>query len=74
MDQGETDRQRDTAAAANCLFVGQNPAGCWVVRDRLGLKGGIFANFGAAVQFAQAEAKAAGWGVELTARSLEIAP
>lgn len=40
----------------NCLFIGQNNKGCWVVRDRLGLKAGIFRSYDCALHFAKEEA------------------
>jgi hypothetical protein len=43
---------------ANCLFVGQNSKGSWVVRDRLGLKAGIFRSRASALHFAKDEARA----------------
>jgi len=53
--------------SADSLAVGQDKQGRWIVRDKLGLKGGIFATLKAALDFANAEAEAAGCPVELTA-------
>lgn len=59
-------------AETNGLIIGQNGGGCWVVRDRLGLKAGIFSSFGSALHFAKGEAEATGSGVTLSATVLEL--
>ena len=54
----------------NWLIVGQDGEGRWVVRDRLGLKGGIFCTFERALQFAKEESEAAHCCVVLSAPAL----
>jgi hypothetical protein len=46
-------------AAPNYFVVGQDTEGRWVVTDRRGLKGGIFATYNSALNFAKGEAFAA---------------
>jgi hypothetical protein len=46
-------------AAPNYFVIGQDIEGRWVVRDRRGLKGGIFATYNSALNFAKGEAFAA---------------
>ncbi len=59
-------------AGQNCLILGQNGEGRWVVRDRLGLKAGIFSSFEAAHQFAKEEAEAAHSSIILSPAALEL--
>jgi hypothetical protein len=41
-----------SAASYSCLFIGQNRAGHWVVKDAQSLCGGSFANRTEAIRFA----------------------
>jgi hypothetical protein len=45
------------ASPANhsCLFIGQDRAGCWVVKDAQSLRGGLFVNRTEAIRFAMYE-------------------
>ena len=42
-------------ASYSCLFIGQDRAGRWVVKDAQSLCGGLFANRTEAIQFAMYE-------------------
>jgi hypothetical protein len=44
-----------SAAASRNLFVGADPDGRWIVRDDLGLIGGLFSDRDAALRFAALE-------------------
>ncbi len=44
-----------SAASYSCLFIGQNWAGCWVVKDAQGLCGGLFISRTEAIRFAMYE-------------------
>jgi hypothetical protein len=59
-------------AEANCLFVGQNSKGAWVVRDRLGLKAGIFRSRASALHFAKDEARASNLQFHEMATQVEL--
>ncbi|MGO9544818.1 MAG: hypothetical protein ACLPPF_08500 [Rhodomicrobium sp.] len=73
-EPAETAIPADNAQGAeeNCLILGQNGQGLWVVRDRLGLKAGIFASFEAAHHFAKEEAAAAHSRIILSPAALEL--
>ena len=45
----------EKASKSPCLFIGQDRCGRWVVRDRRGLCGGLFATRTAAIRFAMFE-------------------
>jgi hypothetical protein len=57
---------------ANCLFIGQNGKGAWVVRDKLGLKAGIFRSRASAFHFAKEEARACHLQVHEVATRVEL--
>jgi hypothetical protein len=63
----ELDAQKE-----NCLIIGQNRKGHWVVRDCLGLKAGLFRSFASAVHFAEGEASAGCLEVFVTEKPLEL--
>jgi hypothetical protein len=44
-----------SAAGHSCLFIGQDSAGHWVVKDAQCLRGGLFANRTEAIRFAMYE-------------------
>ena len=69
---GEAEAAALCDAEPNCLIVGMNGDGRWVVRDRLGLKAGIFSSFESAIHFAKMEAEAAHSGVILSEAGLEL--
>jgi hypothetical protein len=58
--------------AANALRIGRNAAGAWVVKDRLGLKAGLFRTYACALQFAKEEAAAHGLAIVAAREPLEF--
>jgi hypothetical protein len=60
------------AEPANFLQIGQDPRGCWVVRDRLGLQAGIFRSYVCALRFAKMEAAAKGLAIVAAAEPVEF--
>ncbi|MGO9173711.1 MAG: hypothetical protein ACLP7P_17355 [Rhodomicrobium sp.] len=69
---GEAKAAASAGAETNCLIVGQNGEGLWVVRDRLGLKAGIFSSLESALHFAKEEAKAYRSSVTVSDAVLEL--
>jgi hypothetical protein len=59
-------------AGLNCLMIGQDASGRWIVRDSRGLKAGIFGSFGAALQFAKEEARGSDARIILSPAQLEL--
>jgi hypothetical protein len=59
-------------AGPNCLIVGQDASGRWIVRDGAGLKAGIFGSFGAALQFAKEEARDSNGTIIVSPQQLEL--
>jgi hypothetical protein len=69
---GEAKAAASAGAEPNVLMVGQNSEGHWVVRDRLGLKAGIFSSLESALHFAKEEAKAHRSSVTVSDAVLEL--
>jgi hypothetical protein len=65
-------RCRPAGSSGNCLYLGQNRRGAWVVRDRLGLKAALFRLRADAMHFAREEASAGGLRLFLTSQPLEL--
>jgi hypothetical protein len=59
-------------APTNFLQIGRDGRGCWVVRDRLGLKAGLFRSFESAHRFAKEEAAAQGLAIVAATEPLEF--
>jgi hypothetical protein len=57
---------------ANALRIGRNSKGAWIVKDRLGLRAGIFRSYGCALQFAKEEAAAHGLIIVAAQGPLEL--
>jgi hypothetical protein len=55
-----------------CVFIGQNHCGRWVVRDRRGLCGGLFATRTAAIRFAMFECPRTPQSVIMAPDGLEL--
>ena len=61
-----------SAANSSCLFIGRDGAGSWVVRDALGLCGGLFANRNEAIRFAMYECQRRPQSVIMLPDGLEL--
>jgi hypothetical protein len=59
-------------APANVLQIGRKGRGCRVVRDRIGLKAGLFRCFESALRFAKEEAAAQGLDIVAATEPLEF--
>jgi len=62
----------EKASKSPCLFVGQDRCGRWVVRDRRGLCGGLFATRTAAIHFAMFERPPTPQSVMMAPDGLEL--
>jgi hypothetical protein len=62
------------ASAANlcCLFIGQDRAGSWVVKDAQSLCGGLFVNRAEAIRFAMYECQRRPQSVIMLPNGLEL--
>ena len=60
------------AANYSCLFIGQDRAGCWVVKDARSLCGGLFANRTEAIRFAMYECQRRPQSVIMLPDGLEL--
>ncbi len=72
MPKAEVNGFEAAARPANFLQIGRNGRGCWVVKDRLGLKAGIFRSFACAHHFAKEEAAAEGLAIVAAREPLEF--
>ncbi len=60
------------ATAVNCLIIGQDVNGLWIVRDRFGLRAGIFRALAPALRFAKEEARAGNYSLVSTAGPIDL--
>jgi hypothetical protein len=60
------------AVGASCLFIGQNRAGQWAVRDARSLCGGLFENRTEAIRFAMYECQRRPQSVIMLPDGLEL--
>jgi hypothetical protein len=60
------------AASYSCLFIGQDRAGHWVVKDARSLCGGLFANRNEAIRFAMYECQRRPQSVIMLPNGLEL--
>jgi hypothetical protein len=60
------------AASYSCLFIGQDRAGRWVVKDARSLCGGLFANRTEAIRFAMYECQRRPQSVIMLPDGLEL--
>src|SRR3984885_8254726 len=61
-----------SAASYSCLFIGQDRAGYWVVKDAQSLCGGLFANRTEAIRFAVNECQRRSQSVIMLPDGLEL--
>ncbi len=61
-----------SAPNASCLFIGQDRAGSWVVKDAQSLCGGLFANRNEAIRFAMYECQRRPQSVIMLPDGLEL--
>jgi hypothetical protein len=66
------DIQAADAEAYSCLFIGQDQAGHWVVKDARTLCGGLFANRNEAIRFAMYECQRRPQSVIMLPDGLEL--
>jgi hypothetical protein len=59
-------------ANSSCLFIGQDRAGAWVVKDGRSLCGGLFANRAEAIRFAMYECQRRPQSVIMLPDGLEL--
>ena len=61
-----------STANSPCLFIGQDRAGCWVVKDAHSLCGGVFVNRKEAIRFAMYECQRRPQSVIMLPDGLEL--
>jgi hypothetical protein len=61
-----------SAAKTSCLFIGQDRAGSWVVKDARSLCGGLFVNRAEAIRFAMYECQRRPQSVIMLPDGLEL--
>ena len=61
-----------SATNYSCLFIGQDRAGSWVVKDAQSLCGGLFANRAEAIRFAMYECQRRPQSVIMLPNGLEL--
>jgi hypothetical protein len=66
------DIQAAGAESYSCLFIGQDRAGHWVVKDARSLCGGLFANRTEAIRFAMYECQRRPQSVIMLPEGLEL--
>jgi hypothetical protein len=68
----QQDIKAASAASYSCLFIGQDRAGHWVVKDAQSLCGGLFANRTEAIRFAMYECQRRPQSVIMLPDGLEL--
>jgi hypothetical protein len=68
----QQDIKAASAATYSCLFIGQDRAGHWVVKDAQSLRGGLFVNRTEAIRFAMYECQRRPQSVIMLPDGLEL--